>query len=1047
MDRRRVDTVADNSKTTTFLGKRSSGDKKKQQSIRTTTAAIIGVTLLGLFLLLYVFSCLSLDSGFSSLEERITGDNVKRAVNAVNSEVDRLDSITNAWATSEELSGFINSGDTSAARLIFTDGRLVDVGINILLITDSNGSILWHKYMNLDYNHQMPTPKSLLSQITGREDLIGDKGIKGTMMLNSGPMLVASRPLYNQETGVFIGNILVGRYLDRREISSLSNTTQLNLAVIDNREEYEEYFSLFDGGNAGKIVLQALNNEYIAGFSEIYDIYGEPVAILQITEPRDVTMYGRGVFDMQILMLIFACLIFGVVTLALIQRSVISRLEKLNRQIGSVADSENTGKRIVTDGNDEISSVGTAINMMLESIDKGKEQYARLFDNANDMIFTLDPAGNFVSANKETEKRAGTGKEGVIGRNIQEFVRAGDLKKIDEILAGKKSGDRKIETGFISGMGEERIIELSAQPLMNTDGLTGTFVIARDVTVKRKADEEIRNHRNRLKELVKERTTQLEEANTELEQTNTNLVREVEERIKFEESLAAEKERLSVTLSSIADGVVATNFLGIITIINKEATLKTGFSREMAEGMRIDRILQLEKDGKKEDVLNIVEKVISCNEVIEINTGMDLLGRKGEICPVVLSAAPLLDKSGNAIGAVIVFRDISERLGWEEEVLRRQKLESLGVLAGGIAHDFNNILTAISGNIALAKNSVEGNEKFCSRLNEAEKAISRAKDITRQLITFSKGGSPVKRVTDIRDIVRESAEFVSHGSNIRLDFDIAYDLMNVDVDRGQISQVIENLVINGIQAMPDGGIIRVCANNVGMITGKDGLEDGEYIVIKVKDEGSGIPEESRKKIFDPYYTTKKNGNGLGLASCMSIIRKHGGAIKLVSEVDIGTEFSIYLPATMEAVGPDACMHKGDLRGSSRVLVMDDDRDIYEVIPDLLREYGFEVEIARDGAEALRVYQESVLMKRSVDVFVMDLTIPGGLGGVDTVALLREYDPGILAIVSSGYSNDPVMANYREHGFDAVLPKPYEIQELVSLINRLVSEKKDLNSGD
>lgn len=1031
-----------------FFDRDTGGKEKRRKSIRTTTAAIISVTLLGLILLIYVFSSVSLDTGFSSLEEKLTGDNVKRALNAVNAEVDRLGSIASAWATSEELPEFIDSGDTSIARMVFTDGRLVDVGANILLITDSGGDILWHKYMNLNYGHQMPTPKSLLSQITGHENVLSNETVKGTIMLNSGPMLIASCPIFDQNSGDLIGNLLVGRYLDRSEVSSLSTTAQLNISIIENREGSEKYFNIFGaeetdlGPVNSSIVVSAIDGEYVAGFSEIYDIYGKPVAVLQVTEPRDVTIYGKGVFNFQILMLVIASVIFGVVTLMLIQRSVISRLEKLNREIEIVAASESPEGRINVGGDDEISSVGSAINKMLESIEKGEEQYSRLFDNANDLIFTLDTDGTFVSANRATERKTGLGTGTLPGRNISEFVKNGEMKKISHITPEEYRDEDKTEIKFVSVYGEEYLIEFSAQPVTDSGEITGFFVIARDVTAKRKVEEELKNHRNRLRELVNERTAQLEHANAEL-------VKEVEERIRFEESLAEEKERLSVTLSSIAEGVIATDHLGYVTLINREAAAKTGQDIESVEEKTIDEILRLERDGRPEDIFSIVRRVISDRKIFEINTEISLFDSKGNSYPVVLSVSPLADRSGTPIGSVIVFREISERLKWEEEALRRQKLESLGVLAGGIAHDFNNILTAISGNIGLARNMAEPKSNISSRLEEAEKAISRAKDITRQLITFSKGGEPVRQVQNIREMIRESAEFVSHGSNLRLHFDIAEDLSNVEVDRGQIGQVIENLVINSIQAMPDGGNIYVTAKNAGLITGKDGLEDGKYIVISVRDEGCGISEEYRKKIFDPYFTTKKSGNGLGLASCMSIIRKHGGAVKLISEVGEGTEFRIYLPATEKAAGAEEEISGDDLSGSSRVLVMDDDRNIYETIPELLRGYGFDVESARDGAEAIRVYQQSQVLKKPIDVFVMDLTVPGGLGGVETIALLREFDPDITAIVSSGYSNDPVMANYRKHGFDAVLPKPYVIEDLVRLINRLVSGKegnKEKESG-
>ncbi|WP_421909533.1 PAS domain S-box protein [Methanolacinia petrolearia] len=482
------------------------------------------------------------------------------------------------------------------------------------------------------------------------------------------------------------GNLLVGRYLDRSGVSSLSATTQLDISVIENKSGFEEYFEIFadkgagNAANGSSIIISPVDDKYVAGFSEIYDIYGEPVAVLQVTEPRSVTIYGKGVLSLLIIMLVLASVIFGAVILVLIQRSVVSRLENLNREIKTVAMTESPEGRINIEGDDEISSVGSAINMILESIEKGKEQYSRLFDNANDLIFTIDADG------------------GLVGRKIEEFIRNGGMEKIRPLLAGNgRESSGKTEITLVSASGEEYLIEFSAQPLTGSDEMTGFFVIARDVTAKRKAEEELKNHRNRLRELVTERTAQLEHANSEL-------VKEVEERIRFEESLAEEKERLSVTLSSIAEGVIATDHLGYVTLINREASAKTGISAGNSEGKRIDSIFMLEKAGRPEDIGSIVLDVISERKVFEINTEVDLFDSEGNAYPVVLSVSPLTDRSGTSIGAVIVFREISERLRWEEEVLRRQKLESLGVLAGGIAHDFNNILTAISGNIGLARN-------------------------------------------------------------------------------------------------------------------------------------------------------------------------------------------------------------------------------------------------------------------------------------------------------------------------------------------------------
>jgi PAS domain S-box-containing protein len=395
-----------------------------------------------------------------------------------------------------------------------------------------------------------------------------------------------------------------------------------------------------------------------------------------------------------------------------------------------------------------------------------------------------------------------------------------------------------------------------------------------------------------------------------------------------------------------------------------------------------------------------------------------------------------------------IVRDITEHKRMEEELLKVQKLESMGILAGGIAHDFNNLLTGILGNVSLIRMYMDPEDnKTYNRLSEAEKACLRAQDLTQQLLTFSKGGAPVKRVISIEELIKDSATFAVSGSDVRCEFYISEDLWMVEVDEGQISQVINNVVINADQAMPEGGVIRLKAKNInrGELIAHSSYEgDGlplkgeRYVKVTIEDEGIGIPKEHLTKIFDPYFTTKQRGSGLGLAAAYSIIKKHDGYIAVESKLEVGTKFYIYLPASdkemlvRESIGHRAVVGKG------RVLVMDDEDMIRGVAGEMLNRIGYEVEFARDGTEAIELYRKAVESSRPFDVVIMDLTIPGGMGGREAIKRLLEIDPGIKAIVSSGYSNDPVMSEFSKYGFRDVIPKPYEIEGLSEVLNRVIT---------
>jgi len=385
--------------------------------------------------------------------------------------------------------------------------------------------------------------------------------------------------------------------------------------------------------------------------------------------------------------------------------------------------------------------------------------------------------------------------------------------------------------------------------------------------------------------------------------------------------------------------------------------------------------------------------------------------------------------------------DITETKRMKEELFRTRNLESMGVLAGGIAHDFNNVLMAIIGNISMAKMCAAPEGDIYDLLNAAEAASIKAQGLTRQLLTFAKGGAPVKETASIRDVIKESSRFVLHGSKSACEFSIAEDIMPVEIDVGQINQVINNIIINANQAMPEGGVIRVSAENHLIKEDRDlPLKPGRYIRISIKDQGMGIAEKHLLKIFDPYFTTKHKGSGLGLAVAYSIIRKHNGYIMAESILGVGTTFRVYLPASDKAV-PGKTKDE-PIYGHGKILVMDDDEMLRETLGKMLKKLGYDPEAAKDGAEAVEMYKNAVESEKPYNAVILDLTIPGGMGGKDAFKKLIEIDPEVKAVVSSGYSNDPVMSNFQEYGFKGILPKPFKYVSLGKVLHETLQNKKD-----
>jgi PAS domain S-box-containing protein len=502
----------------------------------------------------------------------------------------------------------------------------------------------------------------------------------------------------------------------------------------------------------------------------------------------------------------------------------------------------------------------------------------------------------------------------------------------------------------------------------------------------------------------------------------------------------AQKERLAVTLSAVDDGVMVTDGQGSVAFMNRAAEQLTGGDEVRWSGKAIAELLEIADPQSGEVLPCPLGQVLQTGETFCPSKPISLRAKGHAPHLAAVTVAALRDATGATLGAVVVFRDVTERQRLIEEQMKSSKLESVGLLAGGIAHDFNNILTAIVGNLSLAQMEAGTTGELPAVLREAELACGRARELTQQLLTFSKGGAPIRQTALLGDVIAESCRFATHGSNVRCLCDLPADLWPVEADKGQISQVIQNIVLNAVEAMPEGGVVEVQARNAGLeATDAAGLPAGRYVAIAILDHGTGIRPEHLGKVFDPYFSTKQRGSGLGLATAYSIVKRHDGMLRVESTLGSGSRFEILLPASDKASTPAAPAASAPVTGSGLILVMDDERPVLTALQRMLERLGYAVVTASDGAEAVRLYEDLRRQGQSVSAVILDLTVPAGMGGLATVRRLHELDPHVRALVSSGYSNDPVLANHRHYGFRAVVPKPYGVEVLGRTLRDVLAE--------
>lgn len=653
------------------------------------------------------------------------------------------------------------------------------------------------------------------------------------------------------------------------------------------------------------------------------------------------------------------------------------------------------------DSYSEVMELSLQFNEMIEAI-KNREDalnFAKFsIDNAYEAMFWFDSQGKCLNANISASRLLGWSKDELLKKSICEI----------DIYSSKKSFHQSYnKLRELGSMTFETVCKTSTGRLFPADM---TFSLL--------------NYKDQEYIFV--------------------FMRNISERKSYEEAIAKEKELLQATLRSIGEGVISTNVEGGVVLMNKMAEKILGYGQEVV-GLQIDDIMHIHNIKTKARE-HLVDFLMGRKNLLNYSNKCSLITKDGYEKTLLLALSPVKDKESRIIGIVLAFQDITGQVRMEKELLKADKLESLGILAGGIAHDFNNQLTGILGNIGLARIFLESDKnKAYSRLEIAERAIENAQSLTQQLLTFSRGGSPIKVASSIERVVRETADFSLRGSNIRYEISTAENILPVEIDEGQMSRVINNIIINSCQAMPNGGLLNISIDNIALDENSNlPLKAGKYVVITIQDHGIGIPEDNLNKIFDPYFSTKKQGSGLGLSVAYSIINKHSGYISVKSQVNQGTTFYIYLPALIDKVQlvvPEK--NNAVMCGTGKILVMDDEEDIRLLAGELLHHLGYKAEFSKDGTEAFELYKKAKEAGQPFDAVIMDLTVPGGLGGRELMTLLLRYDPDVKAIVSSGYSNDLIMAFHRDFGFCGFICKPFKVEEFSQVLHSALNSPEIL----
>lgn len=898
-------------------------------TIRKKTLLFIGLTLFGVIVVSYAVSVRILLPPFARLEEEDARQHVGRVLEGISESVSILKSKAEDWALLHHPEDLMGSASPQNTRDNILQTALNQMEINLLLLIAPSGSPVFSKAFDLTNREELSMPAffqdaSFLEKLF--PNLYQNTGTAtGLLLLPEGPLWITSHPITGSTEPHLEGaRVVMGKYFDTAEITRLGKRLNLTLSAhrLDTAGLSPRLKTVAHAlGNSSNIMVQPLNEDWIAGFTLLRDIHGNPALLLQTDLPR--ALYGQGKATVQLLL--FALLAIGILAgltiIFLLEKWVLLPLTALCANLKEIASSADLRTRVPSKGKDELSRVATAFNGVLDALENSQrglqtvcnELEARVHARTEELLKSNETLQTEISERKLAEEALRKSEE-----------------RLNLVLHGSRDGfwDWNVQTGEVH--------------------YDACYVGMLGYTPE-----------------------------------------ELEPNVSFWQDRVHPEDLPSV--SRQLDG----HFSGATEYYEAEQRLKTRWGEWK---WFLDR-------GK------VVER----------------------------------DPNGAPLRAAGTLTDISERKRMEEELIRAKKLEAAGILAGGIAHDFNNLLAVILGNVNMLQQHTGLDAPCVKLLADAEKAALRASDLTKRFITFATGGTPLKRVTSVEKVIQDAVSLACSGTNVQCRYSLSDDLWKVEIDEGQVSQAVYNMILNAREAMPSGGIVSITGENIdaGSVGAPAAIhvKTGRYVRISIHDKGVGIDEAHKDKIFDPYFSTKnkgaQKGMGLGLAIAHSIINKHEGYIVVESQMGSGSTFQIYLPAFRMAL-PEKDV-PGNGRHASRILLMDDEKLMRDMVGQMLLHLGYDVEVAVDGSEAIEIYCRAQESGNPFHGVILDLTVKGGMGGLEALKALKQYDPRTKAIVSSGYSQDPVIAHFKDYGFYGAIGKPYSLEKLKRVLNGVLEQ--------
>jgi len=775
-----------------------------------------------------------------------------------------------------------------------------------------------------------------------------------------------------------------GRFMGSRDI--VRDVTDQVRIEEELRESEERLRSIFDGTKDGILIMSTQTGRFVEANSRICAMLGysrEEILNMGVADihPREDVPKVMALIEQQMQ-----------------SERIVADDIPVKRKDGTVFHADISAAKTRLGKEECLAGVFRDISERKQAEETIKMTHTRLqtlIEAVPDMILFKDAEGRHLLVNRAVEEMTGRGREEFIGKTVDDLLPpavAAECRKSDN-QAMQAPHSIPVEEQVFDVQGEQRHVEMVKAPLIDEDGnVMGLVAIGRDITERKRAEVALRNS----------------------------------------------EQFIRTILDSVDEGFIVVDPEFRILIANKAYAEEAGEDCDAVIGRHCYEVLHrssrpCHEAGEECAVLSVLRTGAPAGVIHQHLDG------KGETLYVETKAFPIKDASGAVTAVIETLNDITEKRLLEEQRIKTQKLEAIGTLAGGIAHDFNNLLQGVFGYISMAKMRMEQKDRAFEMLQQAEQALRLSVNLTNQLLTFSKGGKPMKKTISLAPVIENAVKFALSGSRADYRLSIPPDLWMVEADEGQIAQVIQNIVLNADQAMPLGGTVSVEARNSipPHARARHLLRQSSYVEIAISDTGIGISERHLDKIFDPYFTTKEKGSGLGLATAYSIVKNHGGVIEVESKVDQGTTFRLYLAATAAVAEAPTVGAPAKTIRRGKILVMDDEDLVRQVSYDLLSELGHEVALAENGEEAVRQYREAKAAGAPFDAVILDLTVRNGMGGVAALEQLLSIDPAVKAVMSSGYSDDASTANYRSLGFKVFLKKPYHLSELRAVLNGLL----------